>query len=158
MGEYHDLYLRCDVLQLTDVFDNFKHICLKYYGLDPAYYTALPNFAWDAMLHMTRIKLDLVDDQDMYEMLAKGQRGGVCQLSSKYTVANNKYMNNYDANNISSYLTYLDANNLYGIAMSMNLPYANLDLSDDITIVDDIMSYKDDDVGYILEVDLHYPK
>ncbi len=69
MGEYHDFYLRCDVLQLTDVFENFWNLCLKYYGLDPSYYRPLPNFAWDAVLEMTGIKLDLVHDQDMYDMI-----------------------------------------------------------------------------------------
>ena len=72
----------------------------------------LPKVAWDAMLKKTKMSLDLVHDQDMYEMIEKGKRGGVCQVSSKYVKANNKYMNNYDANNISSYLTYIDANNL----------------------------------------------
>ena len=158
LGEYRGLYLRCDVLQLTDVFENFRNICLKYYGLDPACYMTLPKSAWDAMLKMIRIELDLVYDQDMYEMLEKGKRGGVCQVSSKYAVANNTYMNNYHANKISSYLIYLDADDLYGLATSMKLPYANFEWSDDIKSVDDITSYKDDDVGYILEVYLHYPK
>ena len=94
----------------------------------------------------------------MYKLLDKGQRCGVCQVSSRYTVANNKYMNNYDANNISSYLTYIDANNLYGLAMNMKLPYAKLEWSDGIKSVDEIMSYKGDAVGYVLEVYLHYPK
>ena len=50
MGEYYDLYLKTDVLRLTDVFGDFKHLCRKYYGLDPAYCMTLPNVAWDAML------------------------------------------------------------------------------------------------------------
>ena len=92
----------------------------------------------------------------MYEMLEKGKRGGVCQVSSNYAVANNKCMNNVDANNISSYLSYIDANSLYSIAMIMKLPYDNLEWSNDMDSVDDIMNYKDDEVGYMLEVYLHY--
>ena len=94
----------------------------------------------------------------MYEMLEHGKRGGVCQVSSTYAVANNKYINNSDVNNSSSYLNYLDVNNLYGLAMSMSLPNADLEWSDDINSVDDIMSYTDDGVGYMLEVYVHYPK
>ena len=118
----------------------------------------LPNFAWDAMLKKTNITLDLVHDQDMYEMIEKGKRGGLCQVSSKYTKANNNYMKDYDNNTISSYLSYLDANNLYGLAMCMKLPYGNLKWCNDIQSTDDVMKYEDNDVGYFLEVDLHYPK
>ena len=91
-------------------------------------------------------------------MIEKGKRGGVCQVSSKYAKANNKYMKDYDNNTISSYLTYLDANNLYGLAMCMTLPYGNLKWSNDIDTSDDVMKYEDNDVGILLEVDLHYPK
>jgi hypothetical protein len=158
MGEYHDLYLRTDVLLLTDIFENFRNLCMTYYGLDPAYYLTLSNFAWDAMLKKTKITLDLIHDQDMYEMIEKGKRGGVCQVSSKYAKANNKHMKDHDNDIISSYLTYLDANNLYGLAMCMKLPYANLHWCNDIQTTDDVMKYEDNDIGYLLEVDLHYPK
>ena len=121
MGEYHDLYLKTDVLLLTDVFENFRILCMKYDGLDPAYYMTLPNFVWDAMLKKTNIVLDLVHDQDMYGMIEKGKGGGACQVSPKFAKANNKYMKSYTQDTISSYLVYLDANNLYGLAMSMKL-------------------------------------
>ena len=78
------------------------------------------------MLKKINITLDLVHDQDMYEMIEKGKRGGVCQVSSKYAKANDKYMKDYDNNTISNYLTYLDANIFYGLAMCMKLLYGNL--------------------------------
>ena len=102
MGEYHDLYLSTDVLLLIDMFDNFRNSCMNYYGLDPAYYRTLPNFVWDAMLKKTNIALYLVHDQYMYEMIEKGNRGGVCQVSSTYAKATNKYMQYYDNDIISS--------------------------------------------------------
>ena len=105
---------------------------MKYYGLDPAYYLTLSNFAWDAMLEKTNFTLDLVHGQDMYEVIEKGKRGGVCQVSSTYAKANNKYMESYNQDIISSYLTYPDANNLYGLAMCMKLPYGNLKWSNNI--------------------------
>ena len=72
LGQYHDLYLRTDVLLLTDVFENFRDLCLEYYGLDPAHYFTLPNFAWDAMLLKTGVVLEPLTDQTMYEMIEKG--------------------------------------------------------------------------------------
>ena len=94
----------------------------------------------------------------MYDMIEKGKRGGVCQVSSKYGKANNKYMKSYNQCIISSYLIYLDANNLYGLAMSMKLPYGDLHWCNDIQPTDDVMKYEGNGIGYLLEVDLHYPK
>ena len=92
MGEYHDLYLKTDVLLLTDIFENFRDVCMKYYGLDPAYYYTLPNFAFDAMLKMTGVEIDLIYDREMYEMIEAGLRGGMCMVSTKKVEANNNYM------------------------------------------------------------------
>ncbi len=88
----------------------------------------------------------------------KEKRGGMCQVSHKHVLATNKYMTNYDAKALSSYISFLDANNLYGLAMSMNLPYGNLKWCDDICNTDDVMNYEDGEVGYLIEVDLEYPK
>ena len=158
MGDYHDLYLKTDVLLLTDVFENFRDMCLSYYGLDPVYYYTLPNFAFDAMLKLTGIEIDLVYDQEMYEMIEAGLRGGMTQTTCKKVEANNKYMgSDYDKNKASSYINYLDANNLYGLSMIQKLPYRNLKWDDKIT-EEDIINYDNGRTGYILEVDLEYPK
>ena len=84
MGEYHDLYLQTDVFLLADVFENFRTMCIDYYGLDPAHYYTLANYAWDAMLKKTNIALEHITDLDMYEMLESGLRGGMCQVSHKH--------------------------------------------------------------------------
>ena len=158
MGEYHDLYLKTDVLLLTDVFENFRDMCLSYYGLDPVYYYTLPNFAIDAMLKLTGIEIDLVYNQEMYAMIEAGLRGGMTQTTCKKVEANNKYMgSDYDKNKASSYINYLDANNLYGLSMIQKLPYRNLKWDDKIT-EEDIINYDNGRTGYILEVDLEYPK
>ena len=157
MGEYHDLYLKTDVLLLTDVFENFRDMCLSYYGLDPVHYYTLPNFAFDAMLKLTGIEIDLVYDQEMYEMIEAGLRGGMTQTTCKKVEANNKYMgSDYDKNKASSYINYLDANNLYGLSMIQKLPYRSLKWDDKIT-EDDIINYDNGRTGFILEVDLEYP-
>ena len=153
MGEYQDVYFKTDVILLTDVFENFRDMCLSYYRLDPVYYYTLPNFAFDAMLKLTGIEIDLVYDQDMYEMIEAGLRGGMTQTTCKKVEANNKYMgSDSDRNKASSYINYLDANNLYGLSMIQKLPYRNLKWDDKIT-EEYIIKYDNGRTGYILEVD-----
>ena len=114
MGDYHDLYLKSDVLIPADVFENFRKTGKEYYNLDPAHYFSCPGFAWDAMLKMTGINIELITDIDMYQMVETGLRGGVSFIANSYSKPNNKYLSDYDKNKDSSYLMYLDANNLYG--------------------------------------------
>ena len=122
MRDYHNLYLKTDVLLLADIFEEFRNICLRYYKLDPAWYYTLPGLAWDACLKMTGVKLELLHDQDMLLMVEKGIRGGVSMISTRYGKANNKYMKEYDPSQPPKHIIYLDANNLYGWAMSKKLP------------------------------------
>ena len=64
MGDYHDLYLKTDVLLLADVFEKFISICLEYYGLDPCHYFSSPGLSWDAMLKMTEIEVELISKRN----------------------------------------------------------------------------------------------
>ena len=96
---------------------------MHYYKLDPCHYFTSPGLAWDAMLKMTGIKLELMDDVDMYQFVEKGIRGGISYIANRYGSANNKYMKSqYDGNKLDKYIMYLDANTLYGWAMSQSLP------------------------------------
>ena len=160
LGQYHDLYLGSDVLLLADVFESFRKTCLQYYKLDPCHYFTSPGLSWDAMLKMTNIKLELMTDIDMYQFIEKGMRGGVSYIAHRYGKANNKYMKEYDEKAPSKHIMYLDANNLYGWAMSQYLPTGNFKWMSKKKIDQlDLAKYKDDSKrGLILEVDLEYPQ
>ena len=123
MGDYYDHYLKKDVLLLPDVFEKFIDTCLKYYELDHCHYFSAPGLSWDAMLKMTGVKLEKISDIDKYLFIEKGLRGGISYITKRYAKANNKYMCDYDSNKPSTFITYLDKNNLYGWAMSEYLPY-----------------------------------
>ena len=153
MGEYHDLYLKTDILLLVDVFENFRKTCLTYYGLDPLHYITSPGLAWDAMLKMTGINLELITDVDMQLFIEKGLRGGISYIAHRHAEANNKYMKNYYLDILSSYIMYLDANNLYGWAMSQPLPYGNFKWVEANSVIP-----KRKGIGHIYEVDLEYPE
>ena len=161
LKEYLELYNKTDVLLLADVFEKFRDICLKNYGLDPVYYYTAPGLAWDAMLKMTGIVLELLNDVDMLLMIEKGIRGGVSMISNRYGKANNKYMKSYNKNEPSKYLTYLDSNNLYGCGMSEKLPVHNFKWMTNKQIEklfnnQIVQVWKK--TPCILEVDLEYPE
>ena len=157
LGEYYDLYVQSDTLLLVDIFENFRNMCIKAYELDPAHFLSLPGLAWQACLKNTNVKLELLTDYDMLLMLEERIRGGICHLIHRYAKANNKYMKNYDKNKESSYIQYLDANNLYGWAMSQKLPVNGFKRVKNTSKIDEkfIKNYDEDsDKGYILEVDV----
>ena len=120
--DYHDIYLKSDVLLRADVFENFRKTCLKHYKLDPCHYYTSSGLAWDACLKETNQNLELLKDYDMLMMFERGISGGITHVSKRYAEANNKYMKDYNPDKPSSYIQYLDANNLYGWAMSQKLP------------------------------------
>ena len=90
MGDYHNLYLKTDVLLLADVFENFISTCLDYHALDPCYYFSSPVLSLGAMLKMTKIELDLISDTDMHLFIEKGMRGGIFYIAKRHSKANNK--------------------------------------------------------------------
>ena len=169
LGNYHDLYVKSDTLLSADGFENFRYMCIKEYKLDPAHFISLPGLAWQTCLKKTNIELELLTDYDMLLMLEKGIRGGICHSVHRYAKANNKYMQNYNNNEESPYIQYLDANNLYGWAMSKKLSvngFKWLDTSETSALArsnkmneDFIKNYdENNDKDYILEMDVKYPK
>ena len=159
--DYHDLYVQSGTLLVADAFENFRNMCIKVYELEPAHFLSAPGLAWQAYLKKTGVELELLTDHDMLLMVEKGIRGGICHAIHRYAKSNNKYMKNYDENEESSFFEYLDANNLYGWAMSEPLPVNGFDWMEDTPKIDEdfIKNYDEDsDKGYILDVDIEYPK
>ena len=87
--EYQELYNISDALLLADVLANFRDVCIKNYNLDPAWFYTAPGLAWEAMLKITKVELELLSDVDMMFMLRQGIRGGVAMVSNRFSQANN---------------------------------------------------------------------
>ena len=153
LEDYHNLYNKADVLLLSDVFENFRNICCKNYNLDPAHHFTAPGLAWDAALKVIEVELELLSDPDMLLMIEKGIRGGVSMISNRYGKSNNRYMgDSYDASKPTTYITYLDANNLYGWAMSKPLPTHGFKWMEP----NELENWRNS--SCVLEVDLEYSK
>ena len=157
----NDLYVRSDTLLLADIFENFRQSCLKNYELDPAHFVSLPGLAWQACLRKTNVELEVLTDYDMLLMIEEGIRGGICHAVNRYAHANNHYMKDSDKTKESSYIQYLDANNLYGAAMSKKLPIKGFKWLDGIERIDEefIKEHNEiNDKGYVIEADVDYPQ
>ncbi|KAK3107269.1 hypothetical protein FSP39_010803 [Pinctada imbricata] len=157
-GDYHDLYLKTDVLLLADVFENFRDMALTNYELDPAHFFSCPGLAWQSALKMTQCQLELLTDSTQYLFLEKGIRGGVSTVTKRFARANNKEMEDYDVSQTSNYLFLVDCNNLYGHSMSMKLPYSDFKWVEESQIHDiDFQNVPDDgETGFVVECDLEY--
>ena len=155
------MYVQSETILLAGVFENFRNMCLQIYELYPIYFVSAPGLVRQACLKKTGVKLELLTDYGMILMIEKGIRGGICQATHRYAKANNKYMKNYNKNIESSYIEYLDANNLYGWAMSQTLPVNGFRWVEDLSQFNEDFIKKYDEnsyMGYFLEVDIDYPK
>ena len=160
LGKYHDLYVKSDVALLADVFENFRNKCLDINKLDPAYYLSSPGLSWHSCLKKAGVKLESLTNANMLMLFEEGIHGGICTAIRYYAEANNKYMKNYDSTKKSIYLMYVDANNLYGYAMSQKLPIKSFKFETDLSIFTEnfIKNYNEQsNTGYLLVVDVIYP-
>ncbi|GBB89790.1 hypothetical protein RclHR1_01660009 [Rhizophagus clarus] len=126
LGEYHDLYLKTDVLSLADVWTEFRKMSMEYYELDPSHYVSAPSLSWDAMLKMTGVRIKLFTDMAMHDFTKKAKRGGISMACQRYFKANNPKMGEaYDPSKPTSWISYVDATNLYGHSISQYLSIRN---------------------------------
>jgi len=114
MGEYHDLYVALDTTLLADVMEKTREVLYDSYELEMSHYYSLPMVAYDAVLKKSEVRLDYITDPNMHLWLEQAIRGGYVGLGSKrFAKANNKYMGSqYNPQKPSSYISYIDANNL----------------------------------------------
>ncbi|XP_022180830.1 uncharacterized protein LOC111041004 [Myzus persicae] len=159
LGEYSDHYLKTDVAILADVFENFRDLCLSTLELDPAHYMTAPGFAYDCMLKYTKIKLERLKCPNMLLFIENSIRGGINQSTKRFAKANIPNIDglNYNSKEPITWITYLDCVNVYGKSMLTELPFKDFEWVDDLNI--DVTKIVDNsEVGYILEVDIDYPK
>ena len=170
LGEYHDLYLKTDVLLLADVWTTFRQTAMLHYSLDPSHYVSAPALSWDAMLKMTGVKIELFTDMAMHDFTEKAKRGGIAMAAHRYFKANNPKMGvAFNPSKPTTWISYVDANNLYGWAMSQFLPIGNyrweaspeyLKQNQDKQkqILNVILNTKPDAArGYFLNIKAHFP-
>ena len=161
MADYHDIYLKCDVLLLADFFEKFRAICLARYSLDAVEYYIAPGLAWNAALKMSLVSLELITDIEMYHFIEKSIRVAISMIITRYVQANFPTLPGHDASRPHVHLIYLDANNLYGWAMIQPLPTGGVRFlqPDEIEALAPLGELSDDaEDGYIFEVNLHYPQ
>ena len=143
---------------LADVFEYYRELAFDTYGIEPAHFIGLPSFTWCAGLKFTKVNLQNITDSDLYMFFEKKKRGGISVISQRYAKSNNQYLPDYNEEEVTSFIYQVDCNNLYGWSMCQNLPTHGIDWCDDFdeSIIDSYNS--SDEIGYILEVDLDYPK
>ena len=160
LGEFHDIYLISDTVLLADCFESFRDICLKSYGLDCVHYVSLPGYAWASALRMSKCKLQLLTDIDMYLFIENSIRGGLSVISKRKSTCNNKYVpETYDSSKEAVYIMYFDCTSLYSTAMRYPLPTHDFKwmTRDEINALNFDEIDSNADTGYILEVDIDYP-
>ena len=161
LRQYHDHYLKSDVLLLADVFEHFRHDVRQKHALDCLYFPTLPSLSWSMALKHTKVELELITDPEMYLMVENSIRGGISTISNRYAKANNPLLEGYDPDKPTTFITYLDMNNLYGGAQSEPLPVGDFRFltQDEIEQIQlDLESIPEDSpTGYIIDCDLSYP-
>ena len=160
LKDYLEAYLKLDVTLLADVFENFRALNYKHYGLDVAKYISLPGFAFDAMLFKTKAELELITDAEQYDFLQKGIRGGLSGQFLRYARANHRDHAEYDDREPATYLHMFDCNSLYSYCLCKRLPVGGFRWlqSEEVTQMNIETMPDEGDIGYIMEVDLQYPK
>ena len=154
--EYHDLY----VLLLANVFENFRKMGMEYYGLDALHYYTLPGFTLDACLKKTTQSLKLLTSPEHHLFFENSIRGGISVVSHRHAKPNNPMVPNYNPDDVTSWLLYVGDNNLYCHVMSSFLTTSDFTFltEDEISSFDLSKTSPTDGTGYVLEVDLDYPR
>ena len=159
IGDYCNLYLKTEVLVLANVSEKTITVCLEYQGLDSCHYFSSPGLGSDAILKMAGVKLKFISVMDMYLFTGKDTRGGISYIAKRYSKDNSKYMKSYEDSKLSKFIIYLNANNLYGWAMSQYLPSSRFkwSIQKEINRFNVNAIRENNSHGYILDLHLENP-
>ena len=157
-GEYHDIYLYTDVLLLADYWANFCRNSLENYRLDPGHYYTSPGLSWDALFLKTNANIELIPDEEIFNFVESGLRGGISGVGGlRYAKANNPECPDYNPNESNTWINYFDATALYSWAMMQYLPTGNHKFVD--VDLDTILNCSDDaSTGYLIKCDITVPQ
>ena len=157
--DYHDFYMKSDVMLLSDCFESFRQTMISAHGLDCLHFPTLPSMTLQIALKMTQIELDLITEPDQHLLLESSIRGGMSYVAHRYAKANNPSLPDFDPKLPITELSYWDANSLYAASQMYELPVGKFRFLSSEEIENfDVNSISDDSpTGYILEVDLLYP-
>ena len=159
LKDYSNLYMRLDTALLADNFQNYRNLAITKYGLDPSHYYTSPSLSWDACLKTTRQRIELVTDPEMTAFIDRGFLGGVSFARNPHLKANNPLCPDFKPQDPQTWMLLLDANNLYGHAMSQPLPHGGFEWDGREWSEEDILQLEDDsETGYMFEVTLTYPQ
>ena len=125
MEDYHDLYMKVDVLLLADVMENFRDESYDAFNLDPMNYITQASYAWDCLLKFSKVELEVLSDMNMYLCFKNGKCGGYSNCHKNYSKANHKYLPNFDPKQLSVFLPYFDINSQYPTVMTNPMPVRN---------------------------------
>ena len=155
------MYVQSDTFLLVDIFENFRNMCIEVYELDPVHFLSALGLAWQACLKKTDVKLELLTDVDILSMVEKVIMGGTCHVILRYAKANNKYMKDYNKDEEESFLQYVMLITLMDLQRIQPLSVDGFEWIEDLSKIDEdfIKNYNEDsDKGYIIEIDVEYPK
>ena len=145
--ELTEIILRSDVLLLACVFEKFIKISINEYGINPLYCVSLPGYTWQCGLKVTDIKLQTLQDKDMILLLENIIRGSLSSvMGDRYVISDE-----------NKKILYVDANNLYGWAMSDSLLYVEIKFDNNVKLENILKNPDDSDIGYFVEVNIKYP-
>ncbi|GFW08413.1 uncharacterized protein TNCV_3450711 [Trichonephila clavipes] len=149
-ADYLQLYQQLDVILLAEVFTSFRQKCLQFYKLDPCHFITAADLTWNAGLKYTKVELELFSDINMYLWIENSIRGGICFVGKRYALANNPFIPGFNKHEEESYIIAVDANNLYGYAMSQPLPIGHFFwlTKDEVRNLDVFTLSSTDTVGY----------
>ena len=151
--------MKTDVTLLADVFENFRNLCMEQYGLDPAHYYTSPGLSWDALLKKTGFELELLTDLEMHLFIERVMKGGISMANKRTRKQTTRWLTATTPARRKKYIMYLDANNLNGWAMIKPLPKSNFKWKRVMPTEEEILNKKENGkTGWILEVDLEYPR